>query len=298
MRAIAERHGLAPEPLRLFESGSDIVFDLGAAIVKLTAPRWRAQMANELEWLRWLEGRLELPAPRLIASGELEGWPYQISSRVDGRPLAHVWPTLDRDARLLLARDIGRAMRAFHDVPLDGAPFPGDWPQFLAERRRGVVAHQRARGASEPWLAEIEAFLDRTDRPERPLVALHTELLGEHIFVAEVDGVWRVSGLIDVADARIGHPDYEIAALAEFVFRGEQGLLGACLEAYGWPAADLARQMAPRLTAWALLHLFASLPRALDAVEPASPASLDELARQLYDPTPPQTSLSAPSTRD
>lgn len=282
MRIIAERHGVSADDLSLFPSGTDIVYSAGAAVIKFTAPCWRKSLQQELVWLRWLDGRLDLEVPRPLASGELDGWPYQITTRVAGQAVARVWKWLSHQERLRLACEIGAAMAGLHAI----ATPPGDhrWPAFLAARRAGVVANHRSRGAALHWLDQLDATLDAIDRPDRPLVCLHTELLDEHIFVEQRAGRWRVSGLVDFADARVGHPDYELAALAEFLFKGEPGLLGACLAAYGWSRRDCVPAQAPRLLSWALLHRFASLPRALAAAGKPTPETLVALAERLYNP--------------
>jgi aminoglycoside phosphotransferase (APT) family kinase protein len=121
-------------------------------------------------------------------------------------------------------------------------------------------------------------FVDSIELPERPWVPIHTELYEAHIYL--LDG--RPTALIDFADARTGHPDYEWAALAEFVFQGEPGLLGACLAAYGEPPDRLGPERSRQLCAWSLLHRFASLPRALAAAGSPPPPDLDALSRRLF----------------
>jgi hygromycin-B 7''-O-kinase len=163
-----------------------------------------------------------------------------------------------------------------------GFPDDGSWPAFLEERRRGVVEHHRKLGLSEVWLARLEPFLDSVPLREGRPVFLHTELLDEHVLVLEREGRWELAGVLDFADSRVGDPQYEIAALVEFIFRGEPGCLPGCLRAYGWDEQDLNHEGGRRLAAWGLLHLFGNLPRVLAVAGDPEPADFDELAERVY----------------
>jgi len=110
-------------------------------------------------------------------------------------------------------------------------------------------------------------------------------VLDAHVLVSESSGDWEPCGLLDFADANVGHPDYEWAALVEFVFRGAPGCLEACLRAYGREEHD--HEEGRRLCAWGLLHEFAHLGRPLRAAGAPEPAGFDELVRRVYGTSPP-----------
>lgn len=171
------------------------------------------------------------------------------------------------------------------------------------ERRRGRAPEPRARGhARDPevpvaLLDEIEPFVERqgfarpaddaNTSPEHPastLVALHTELLGEHVLVSERGGAPRLSALIDFADGRVGPREYDLSPPAEFVFQGEAGMLEAFLAGCGLAPQEIRPALGERLLAWNLCQRFGRLARLLEAVQPARPATLSELARRLYVP--------------
>jgi len=280
VREICARHRVSGDGLAMFPSGSDIVFGGDGIVVKLSRPRWRAEIEAEVSALTHLAGRLSCPTPEVVATGAFHGWPYVIMSRLPGVALGAVWPELARSERLCLSEALGRLAAALHAVP--GFPDDGSWPAFLAERRKEVVAHHRELGLSETWLARIEPFLDSVPLREARPVFLHTELLDEHVLVEERGGRWELAGMLDFADSRVGDPQYEIAALIEFIFRGEPGCLPAYLRAYGWDARDLNHEGGRRLAAWGLLHLFGSLPRVLTVAGGPEPADFDELVERLY----------------
>lgn len=289
MAKLCERHDLDAVGLAPFPTGSDVVWGAGDAVVKLTAPLWRAEIAAEVRALRFVEGQLSVEAPRVLAEGELSGWPYLVMSRVSGRALGEVWPSLEPGDRSRLAADLGRLTRELHDLPLDGyeAAREGDelwetadWPRFWNTCRADVGARHGRRGAPAALVAQVEPFLSRLGPLEQePRVLLHTELLDQHVFLDE-----RAApcGLIDFADSRLGPATYDFPAPVEFIFRGEPGLLRAFLLGYGLREGELGASLAERLLAWALCHRFGSLARMLKAVDPWRPASLEQLAQRLY----------------
>jgi hygromycin-B 7''-O-kinase len=275
-----------------FQTGSDIVWRAGEFVIKLSAPRWSEQIAWEARLLGHLVDRLAVTVPEVVSVGELDGWPYLIQRRVSGRALGEVWPTLDGPARRKLATRLGELCRQLHDQAAPtGSP---DFETFWAECRLNP-RERHAKGAwqgtandtandtlKSRWLESITPFLERVgELPKGPPALLHTELLGDHVLVAQRDGQWVPSGLIDFADGRPGAPEYELAAPAEFVFRGEPGVLAAFVEAYGWTERN-GSHTAERALAWALLHRFGRLERALGAVRPLRPPDLPGLARALY----------------
>jgi len=282
IRTIAARHGLGDITPAPYESGSDVVFRLGDRVLKLSAPCWADEIENEARLCAHLEGRLPFETPSPLAHGAFEGWPYVIVSRLEGVAMADVWPGLTTAERLDLAARVGEAAAALHAVP-PPQEAGEDWPAFFSRMRDQLVATHRARGASEVWIERVEPFVRAVEPlPEREPVTLHTELLGEHVLLRESSDGWRVAGMIDLADGRAGHPEYDWAAPVMFVFKGQPGCLRALLSAYGYPDAALNEATSRRLLAWGLLHRFTSLPRMLSAVGAPAPVDLDALARRLY----------------
>lgn len=276
------RHGLEGAPRGLFPTGSDVVVDCGLTVFKMTAPRWAEEIRAEHDLLARVAGRLPVATPEPLALGELDGWPYVIMSRLPGRALAEVWPRLDSGERRRLARSCGELIGVLHALPVgtqDAAP----WPGFLDRMRGNAVHRLRKTGASPAWLERIEPFLDSLGPlSERPLAWLHTELYDQHLLIAERGGRPELSGLIDFADGRVGHPGYEIPALVEFVFRGERPLLRELLLGAGWAESGLDERLSLELGAWSLLHQFGHLPRLRRAAGEPEPAGFEELARRLY----------------
>jgi hygromycin-B 7''-O-kinase len=278
-REVLARHGLPGEP-RLAPTGSDVVLDAGEVFVKLTSPVWSWQIEREAECGRRLAGRLPAAVPGLVAQGALDGWPYVVTSRVPGVPISGVWAGLADPQRIRLASELGATVGALRRLPADPAPdAASSWRAFLADVERDRDERQRALGVAEARIDEARARLRLAPSPrDGALVWLHTELLGEHLFVDRGATGWRLTGVIDWADARVGHPDYEVAAPVEFVFRGAPGCLDAFLEAAGERRPDADRRA--DLFAWALRHRYLHLERLRRAA--GAPATLREVEDRLY----------------
>jgi hygromycin-B 7''-O-kinase len=260
---ILDRHGLSARGLHPFPSGSDVVWGTDEHVVKLTAPTWTDEIASEARILELVAGRLPVASPTLVAHGTLRQWPYVVMTRLPGRALSDVWPALDARTKLTLSAQLGGVVAALHAIPVD--PDPG-WDTFVEQNRAAAAQRQ----AGTPYEDAVDAFLDRTERPDEPPVLLHTELLGEHLLF-DADGL---CGVIDFADGRVGHPLYEVAAFVEFLSQGEPELLSAFFAGWGRP------QPGPdELLAWDLLHRFGQLSR-LTAVE--APPTLEALARRFF----------------
>lgn len=274
-----QKHQLTDTLSGMAESGSDVVIRGERYFFKMTAPHFRAELAAEEALLSHVAGRLPVATPKPIASGELDGWPYLWMTKVEGTPLAKLWPTLPKKDRLDLAAQLGTLVSALHQLPLSGDG--ADWQPFLQRCLETASTRHTKAEVPQNLLVGISAFLASVSRPEAPLVQLHTEVLDEHVF-ASFDGTrWRLCAMLDFADGRIGHPEYEFPALVEFIFRGEPGLLEAFLRSYGWRDADI-EGSSERLLAWGLIHRFGSLPRMLRVLGEPLPFSLEELAARLY----------------
>jgi len=283
---IAERHDLGISDLHPYTLGEAVVWRAGEHVIKLTLPECAYQIDAEIGCLRAVHGKLGVVTPQVRAHGELSGWPYVVMDRIRGRPLSELWPRLDSGERHRLAHDLGELCRALHSLPVEG--FPQGWERFWGACSSNVGTRHMSQGGSSALAASIDAFLQKLGPlTDRRIVPLHTELIGQHIYLERHGEQFRLSGLIDFADARAGAPPYEFGALVTFIFKGEKGLLREFLLAYGVDETDLTEAYSELLLAWSLCHRFASLARTLGALAPPLPSSLEELASRLFGVAPP-----------
>ncbi len=266
---IAERHDL-DGPFARSPTGSTVVALSDACCIKLhpPLPPWTASCRRESAALRHTEGKLAVATPRVLAQGQLEGWPYFVATRVPGRPIDEVWPSASRGERVRWAAQLGEAIAGLHALPEpDHADLTCDWPTFVAEQRARALPRERQRGLAPERCEELEAYLSDGDRTELSArrALLHTEIGPAHTYV-QGD---RVSGLIDFGDAMVGDPEYDIAAVGLFVTQGDAAAFAEFSRAYGCDAHQLAEpQRRHRLLRHALLHRYGTLHWYQDRLRP------------------------------
>ncbi len=286
LRAICARHGLDADPLEQFlPAGTHVSFAAGRDhVVKLFVRFWPRDFAVESRCAEVARG-LGVDVPEVVAAGELEGWPYLVLRRLRGVRLDHAWPDLDAPGRAAVAEDLGAFAARLHALPLHGLDaLPGDWAGFVHEQRERCVERHAAHGAPGEWLGAIPAFLERalgpTPSPRRAL--LHADLCGDNLLVRVEGRHARLGGVVDFADARIGDPEYELAAPSLFLASPDGALQRACLRAYGYADSAPDAALALRLTAFLLLHRYVHLPEILEVLGPPAPRDPAALARRLW----------------
>ncbi|CAA9273293.1 MAG: hypothetical protein AVDCRST_MAG26-2932 [uncultured Chloroflexia bacterium] len=287
-RAICDRHNLSSALLERLPGGTNVVFAAGPDhVVKLYPPAWARLWETERAVTAHVQGKLDIPTPKLLAHGLLEGWPYLVISRLHGRYLVEVWPGLDRLDQIRIVSDLGRTVFTLHSLPTAGLEsLDRDWDGLVQQRLRTVVERHREQGVAEHWLRQIPAFLERA-RPLYPPDFRPTIISGDihdhHLLAAEEHGLWRVSGLFDFDDARIGFHEYDLAAAGLFMMHGRRDLLRAFLLAYGYVDTALDEALSMRLLAWTLLHRYRPFNWwREELVGNKHSTTLDELAAAIY----------------
>lgn len=291
--ALAVRHDFALRDLRAFPGGSLLVLDTGAGrVIKLYSPLQPEDHETEVAALRAVEGLLPVETPRILASGDIDGWPYAVMTRlpgqpanahwVEGRPEDDPWRRIPRPDQLRIAEEVGRAVAALHRVPTGTLPsaMRPDWDAFIAGQRETCVERMKRGGLGEPWLDQIPSFLDSVDLgPPTEGVLLHTEIMRDHTLVEPRDDGWRLCGLLDFEPAMVGAPEYELASVAMFLTGGDLDAFRAFLRGYGFPGSEQTPDFARRVLAWLLLHRYGNLAWYLAMLpEQGGATTLDALA--------------------
>jgi hygromycin-B 7''-O-kinase len=287
LRVIAERHGLASAALQRSAVGSHIVALADAEVVKLYAPPWPDDFGAERRMLEHVAGRLPIATPQIVAEGQLENWPYLVLTRLEGRALDQLWPTLARtDQRRLLART-GELAAALHALPLLASaddPATG-WADFVALRKQKLAQKHADDGLSAAWIEQIErtiAALPALVRGADELACLHTDMQPGNLLVRSVGDRLELSGLFDFGDAMLGAREHELIAPAAFMAALVPGGFRALLRGYGYAKPELDAELTGRLTGHLLLQRYCSLPYLLARFE-HPPADLASLLARLWD---------------
>jgi hygromycin-B 7''-O-kinase len=259
-RALCRALGLGAA--RLFDAGSLPVFAAGDGhVLKLYPPCFAHECGHERSVLSRVHGALPLATPRVVASGEVDGWRYLAMERIPGTTLDRVWPSLSPSERVRLAGELGRFLRALHAVDAGDLTHPlVDWPRFIREQAERCVDVQRRHSLAARFLEQIPSFLASAALPPagRP-VLLHTEIMRAHVFAVPEAAGWSLSGVVDFEPAMVGAAEYEFASVGVFLTRGSGPALRALLLAYGHGEGELGLPLQRRLLAYTLLHRYSNL---------------------------------------
>jgi hygromycin-B 7''-O-kinase len=288
LRLIAERHHLRADTLVRLREGTNVVFASDDLVFKLYPPHWAHLAAVERAVLGRLDGRLPVQTPRVYADGSIEGWSYLVMGRLPGTELHDVWPTLAQDERTRLVASLGELVAAVHRVPgADVAPLDAAWPSYVPARVDACVERHRQRGLAPAWLDQISAFLATAEplrAPSDAPVIVTGDTHDYHLMVERPanGGGWRLCGLFDFDDARLGFREVDLAAAGLFLMSGQRQLLRTFLLAYGYPATELDMALSRRLLACTLLHPYREMTWVLRTFVDGHPSTLDELAHTIY----------------
>lgn len=298
--AICARHALTHSGhIRAGLPGTNVVFIVDERYaVKLFTPLFggAASFPAELELYELIARAPDFPAPALIAHGALFPqdqrwpWPYIVTRVVPGTSFGEAGDQVPFADTAALVAALGPLVRRMHQLDLAGARHlrPG-WDafvRFMAEQRDICVAnHLRWQtlpahliGQIDAYLLPVEALVDQRTRP----YLLHGDLNEDHVLGRFEAGRWRLTGIIDFGDARVGDQLYDLVPLHIGLFRCDKRLLRRFLESYGFD--DLRPRFVQLVMSYALLHecdvlgpIFGWFPAA------RAIARLDELATLLWD---------------
>ena len=180
--------------------------------------------------------------------------------RLAGRYLAEVWDHLPLATQLRLVTHLGTLVAQLHALPTDGLDvLDADWPSLVVDRIHGCVTRHREQGMPEAWLEQLPAYLAYAQPLYPPSFApaiVSGDIHQYHLLVDDAQGHWRLAGLFDFDDARIGFAEYDLAATGLFLMHGRPHLLRAFLQAYGYRDADRTDALSHRLLAYTLLHRY------------------------------------------
>jgi len=296
--AICVRHGLGDYTIvRAGLPGTNPVFIVNEIYaVKLYSDLFDGQysFSVEREVYRLIATQPDIPAPALVAAGELFGadsgwpWPHIVTQVIPGLSMSEVQLSdVDRSATLAW---LGPLMQRIHALPLrETGPLPQTWEafvQFLTAQRAEVVNNHRRWGALPTHLIDqIEGYLpaltELVGLEERP-VLLHSDLTSDHVLGRNVAGRWQPSGIIDFGDAKVGDRMYELVPLHLSICHSNGHLLRTFLDAYGFDQA-LQRNFVRRAMSMTLLFEFNICSEIFkDVPAAASVNTLEELAELLW----------------
>lgn len=207
--------------------------------LKIFGPTAKRQFHIERSILRTLESYHTVPAPRIVVEGEpVQDPPYLVLSEVPGSTAEDVWENLPRSEQLAIARQLGEITAAIHRLPEQELAAVeqhfGGWHNHVkAEQARRIPLIENTENLTRKQRDEMTRFMkvEAKELLDNSLKITHGELAHNHVYLSQVSGTWRVTGLIDWADAMLGPPVLDVAFLWFWTFSRDREAMRVCLQA-------------------------------------------------------------------
>ncbi len=251
MTSIAAVYSAAP--VRQMSEGTVLVALVGQdLVVKLYPPFLRDHFEFECAALRALQERLSVPTPKLVATGEREGWPYLVMSQLGGDSLLTVWPSLTLAQQCALLRDLGALAAEVHALPVQTVrAHAPTWPEFLLQQRQRCLGRQQRTQLPAHLLEQLDVFLQGAV-PSGPDVILTGEYTPMNLLAQGP----KLVGMYDFGDGLVGPREYDWLGPLTFLASDSAPRCQAFFEGYGATPDDEKRLSLLRLL---LLHRYSNL---------------------------------------
>ncbi len=248
---LAAEHSDAP--VQQMETGSVLVALLGRTqVLKLYPPFLRDHFEYERAMLQRVGGRLQLPTPLLLKSGERDDWPWLLMTQLQGQPLTDVWPALDEAAKCQLLKTLGALAAQVHRLPLgDMARHAPAWRDFITGQRARCHGRQQRTGLPPHLLQQLNTFVAGA-LPEGPDVMLTGEYTPMNLLASQ----GRLCGMFDFGDGLVGPREYDWLGPLAFLCAGHALRCKAFFDGYGVQPSAAQRLALLRLL---LLHRYSNL---------------------------------------
>lgn len=255
--------------------GTVLVALLGTQqVLKLYPPFLRDHWAFERGMLAVLQDQLSVPTPKLLRSGERDGWSWTLMTLLPGTVLTQRWQLMDEPARLSLLHQLGQLAAQVQALPaLAQAQLAPAWSNFISRQRAQCAARQQRTGLPPHLLAQLPAFLDGPV-PEGADVLLTGEYTPMNLLVDSDD---RLCGLFDFGDGLVGPAAYDDLGPLCFLCGGQAPRVQAWFAGLGRPLPADPKALLRLM----LLHRYSHLPIQLATLEGwASAPDFATLARR------------------
>jgi hygromycin-B 7''-O-kinase len=273
--SIRARHSLPNGTWERSALGRNVVFICGPVVVKLSPPFWRHEVPREAAVLQFVHNQLPIAIPELLAVGELDTWHYLVQTRLPGELLRSIWSTLQLHEKIVLARHHGALLAALHALPIQHAPasLAFDWSMLLSEQAAECIPAMQRAGVPEALVADIASYLERvypslaadTDRR-----LLHGDLDAINLLAECKNGQWRITGLVDWGDVKLGPMAHEFISPRVHMYREEQDLLRPWYEGYELTPDKCTAQLEQNLMARTMLYYAGEFASILSKVPAAN----------------------------
>jgi aminoglycoside phosphotransferase (APT) family kinase protein len=178
-------------------------------------------------------------------SKTLLGLNFVVMTRLDGRDLLGLEPTLERSEVPAISAGMGRVLREIHRIAMDSfgyigtdgvvTPFDSNRAYMLAQFERKLGGFDQL--GERPTLARrMRASVARSapllDGCRRPIFC-HYDFHTGNVLVARRDGALRLTGIVDLENAIAGDPLMDLAKIIAYSVRDDATKRTGLLAGYG-----------------------------------------------------------------
>lgn len=274
IEALAREHGGGE--VRQADEGSVLVALVDRdRVIKLFPPFLRDHYDFECAMLQLVHGRLSVPTPELLVTGERDGWPYLIETQLAGDPLTASWKIMNETERCALLGEIGALTAQVHALPVHTLePLAPRWDHFIADQRRRCHGRQQRTGLPAHLLAQLEPFI-AGDLPQGPAVPLTGEYTPFNLFTRDA----KLAAMFDFGDGLVGPREYDWLGPLCFLAAGHAARVAAYFAGYG-VAPDGTVRLA--LMRQLLLHRYSNLPAQIACPGWQAAADFESLVNRIW----------------
>jgi len=283
---IATLENIKFEKLTRFTFGGNIVYSIdGKLVVKLFPSYVNDEFVQEKKVLEHLNRqKLSVEIPKLITTGQFEGWNYIIMSELKGTLLIDLFDSLTKIEKEQIAADLGKLIKEVHrSTESINKEDLDSWNYFLAEQFEKLKEHHKNAGIRDELYEQLIDYVDaKSIQQTDKLVLLTGEYTPFNLIMNNENGLWKISGLIDFADCFVGNAKYDLLGPIAFMFFPTKGLNRIFLESYGFKKEDLNESFQKELLTFLLLHRFSNISYYQEKLEAAKEAKSFEELKDIF----------------
>ncbi|MNK51260.1 Phosphotransferase enzyme family protein [compost metagenome] len=212
-------------PLVRKTEGSSLVFTMGQDyFFKITPPFFQDSIEAEIAATQAIGDQLPFSIPKILKTGTLKDWKFVITEAVPGLQAKDIFKTFTTDDKMQFAGEVGSVIGAINKLEIkDFARSFGPWDDYLSYRLKNCRELHSDKGNSPEWTEKIGQFIDEHADALKKLKAsklIHADLNHEHLMLQKIKDQWKISGVLDFADAMDAPVELEFVLPILCFFKG------------------------------------------------------------------------------
>lgn len=282
---ICERHRISYQSLERLQSCEHIVFLVDDCfVIKIYKP-FRNGFRRERTAIRFVQGKTNLPLPRILFEGEIEAFNYLVTNQFKGISMTReMWLKLEPRQQIKIVSELADGLKQLHSHNADAIDF--DWHDFIECQAAGAPQRQKSCGVKDKILLRLPRYLEES-LPLLPIVSAPVFLHGDahlgNLRLTKIGGDWHISGVFDFADSLNGFHEYDFLAVGVLILQEQGELQREFFRAYGYADDDINETLRRRLMLLTILYECSDLRKYALRLKPeAVDYTLDELERAIW----------------